>query len=126
MSGERKIIRDSVVAALAASLEIPVFASRILDGRDESEFINVFIPQGDAEYSGIQLQNQSSMVVAYRTTDQLDDDQLDEKGDEIIEVIQPHGIAPEVVHGIIYVGYEYVDDASRGFSGIEIKYTVHY
>lgn len=126
MSGSRRTeIRNAIKNRLVAAVPYDVFASRDIDAREETEFANVFFIDGDSGYEGLQRKNESNLVIAYRNTDLIDDDFIDSRGDEIQSAIESAPFGDEM-SGIFYVGFEYLDEQERGFSGIALRFTVIY
>jgi hypothetical protein len=126
MSNDRKQIRDALVAILTAAAICPVYAGRDVDGRDEDEFANVYLARGASEQQVTHSTDEAELVIAYRNKEQLTDDVIDEKGDALIADISPQCLSDIGVRGIIYNGFEYLEDSSRDFSGIDFTYTVYY
>lgn len=125
MLGSQKQIRNAIRERIATAVTYPVFASRDIDAREESEFANVFFTVGDVAYEGLQQRNESNLVVIYRNSDEIDDDFIDSRGDEIQSAIISSPFGDEM-SGILYAGFEYLDDQERSFSGIELRFTVYY
>jgi hypothetical protein len=125
MPSKRTEIREALKSVLGAAVSYPVYAGRSIDGRDEIEFANVYLTAGDSAYEGLRQNREDLLVVAYRTAEDLDDDAIDQKS-EVLETAMVPQIIGGGIHGLIYTGYEYVDADERGFSGIDLKYTVFY
>jgi len=125
MPSERKLIRDAVKAALESEFSFSIFSTRDVDGCELNEFINVFLLEGGVEYQGLQSSTQSEIFISYRTEDLLDDDQLDEVGDRIEEIISVSNFG-DVLQGIIYAGFEYLNERERGFTGLTLRYSIVY
>lgn len=125
MANERKTIRDAIKAVLDAAVGYPVYAGRDIDGRDESEYVNVYLTSGDSAYEGLLQHREDALVISYRTNEDLDDDDIDLKSDALELALVPQVIGGGI-RGLIYSGYEYSDKDERGFNGIDLKYTVFY
>lgn len=126
MSNNRKQIRDALVAILSAVASYPVYSGRDVDGREEDEFANVYLARGTSEQEITHSTDEAELVIAYRNKEQLTDDELDEKGDALIADITPQCLSDIGARGIIYNGFEYLEDSVRDFSGIDFTYTVYY
>lgn len=125
MSGKRSTIRTAVRDRIAAAVAYSVFASRDIDAREEVEFANVYFTDGVVEYAGLQRQTESNLEIAYRNKDELEDDFIDDRGDEIQAAIESAPFGDEM-SGILYVGFEYLDERERGFGGITLRFMVNY
>lgn len=125
MLGKRKIIRAAIKDRIEAAVAYPVYASRDIDAREEVEFANVYFIDGVVEYAGLARQSESNLEIAYRNKEELDDDFIDDHGDEIQAAIESAPFGDEM-SGILYVGFEYLDERERGFSGITLRFTVYY
>ena len=125
MSGNRSAIREAVKDRLTAAVAYPVFASRDIDATEATEFANVFFTYGEVVYEGMQRQNESILTIAYRNKTQIDDDFIDLRGNEIQAAIESSPFGDEM-SGILYTGFEYLDEQERDFSGISLRFTVYY
>jgi len=125
MLGSRTAIRNVVKARVDDAVNYPVFASRDIDGREEQEFANVYFADGDVTYEGLQRNSESNLVIVYRNSGEINDDFIDLRGDEIQAAIESEPFGDEM-RGILYTGFEYLDDQERSFSGIELRFTVYY
>jgi hypothetical protein len=126
MPGERKAIRDAIKTIIEGVVDYEVIASRKIDGRDKDDFVSVYFESGEVQFDGLIENTTASLIVAYNTIDQLDDDLLDEVADEIHGALAANEIAPQLVQGFIPTGWGYLDDNERAFSGIYLRYTVTY
>lgn len=125
MPNKRTEIREAIKQRLLASLAYPVFAGRDVDATDLTEFANVFIQEGDASYSGIKLSHESLLVISYRNAGYLTDEELDVRGDEIQELIKGESFG-DVMTGMVYTGFAYLEERERDFDGIDLRYTIYY
>jgi hypothetical protein len=125
MPNKRTEIRQAIHQRLEDSLAYPVFSGRHVDGTELTEFANVYITDGDAAYSGLVQTHESSLVVSYRNSGDLTDDELDVLGDEIQTAIAGESFG-DVMAGIVYTGFAYLDERERDFDGIDLRYTIYY
>lgn len=125
MQNERKAIRDAITEVLESVLDFPVFSGRSIDGRDLTEFVNVYITDGEVFSEGLGSRTEASVLICYRTVDELTDDQLDEKSDPIAEAIESYDFGG-VMQGIVPAGFEYLDERERGYDGITLRFLVIY
>lgn len=123
MQNERKAIRDAITEVLASSLNCPVFSGRSIDGRELSEFVNVYITEGEVFSEGLGQRTEASVLISYRSVHDLTDDELDEKSEPIVELIESHDFGG-VMQGIVAAGFEYLDERERGYDGITLRYLV--
>jgi hypothetical protein len=125
MASKRTEIREAIKERLADSLAYAVFAGRSLDATELTEFANVYIQEGEATYLGIKQSHESFLVISYRNSGDLTDDELDVLGDEIQAAIADESFG-DVMSGIIYTGFAYLDERERDFDGIDLRYTIYY
>lgn len=125
MPSKRTEIREAIKQRLIASLAYSVFAGRNVDATELTEFANVYITEGEAVYSGIKQSHESFLVISYRNASDLTDDELDVYGDEVQAAIASEGFG-DVMSGIIYTGFAYLEERERDFDGIDIRYTIYY
>lgn len=126
MPGERKKIRDAVVAVIRPVIDAEVTASRNVDAREKDFFVNVFFESGDVQYDGVKSSTAAILVLAYQTKEIIDDDLLDESADLMHSALENNPIAEDLIQGFIPIGWEYIDDRERQFSGIYLRYSVTY
>lgn len=126
MAGERKAIRDAVKQVLEGIYAGDVFSSRYVDGRDLSEYVNVYFNEGQVDTETLVFATSAELVVGFHTKDYVSDDQLDEQADTLYQAIGDADIAPNVLRGINPAGFEYGDEQESAFTSIYLQFTVYY
>ena len=125
MSNNRGLIRDAVRATLQPLFSFPVYADRKVDGREETEFINAYLVDGDVEREGLRDRTTAVLAIAYRTEADATDDEIDVISDQIETAMTPQ-VLGDLASGLLYDGFEYLDERERGFSGITLRFSVVY
>lgn len=125
MSNKRGLIRDAIRDLLEPLFSFPVYTGRDVDGRKVPQFINVYLPTGDVEYAGLQKSTTAVLAVSYRVEDVVDDDDLDVVADKIEAAMKPQALG-DLASGMLYDGFEYLDERERGFDGITLRFNVVY
>lgn len=121
----RKTIRDKVKAQLATAYAGDIFTGRKIDARDSTEFLNVFLADGESYGEGIEEKTESSLVVGIHKKTATDDE-LDVIGDLLEAAIGENLTLDGLISGLVYTGFEYGEDESSGFDQLYIKYTAIY
>lgn len=122
---DRKTIRDQVKAQLATTYSGDIFTGRKIDARDATEFLNVFLANGDSYGEGIEEKTESSLVIGIHKQ-AATDDELDIIGDSLEAAIGENLTLNGLISGLVYTGFEYNEDESSGFDQLYLKYTVIY
>lgn len=125
MSNKRGLIRDAIRDLLEPLFSFPVYAGRDVDGCEVPEFINVYLPAGDVEHAGLQKSTTAILAVGYRIQNVVTDDELDIVADKIEAAMKPQ-VLGDLASGMLYDGFEYLDERERGFDGITLRFNVVY
>lgn len=126
MAQERKAIRDGIKAALKTAYAGPIFTSRYMDVRDESEYVNVYFDTGDVTWDGLLSSTTATVIVEYSTTGQVDDDAMDAVADQLNNALATQPIAEDIIQGFLPAGFEYIEQQETEFNTIILRYTVTY
>ena len=125
MSNKRGLIRAAVRAILQPLFSFTVYAERNIDAREDDELINVYLVEGSIEYEGLRSSTTAILAIAYRTEENATDDEIDVIADQIEAVMKPQ-VLGDLASGLLYDGFEYLDERERGFSGITLRFSVVY
>ena len=121
---DRKQIRDQIKAQIETQYGGSVFTERSIDARDSTEFINVFLIDGNIiGEEGLNHLTESSLVIGVQKKGASDDD-LDSTGDLVEAAIGQDITLGRLVSGLVYEGFEYGTDESSGFDQLFLKYTI--
>ena len=130
MAGQRKAIRDAIKTALESDFDCSIFTSRKVDSRGASEYINIFFESGDVDNDTLQSQTTAAVVVGYHVTDIAGelptDDDLDVMADTILAQLTTHGVASDILQGLLNTGFEYGDDDDGEYSSIYLRFDAIY
>lgn len=121
----RAEVRAALVALVSGVVSCPVTAARFIDDPG-AEYVNIFIADGQTEYDGLRQRKFAELTVSYRNQALLEDDAIDIAVQPIEAAITPQSLSDAGVSGVVSSGFEYLDDAGREYSGIDLKYTIYY
>ncbi|WP_020408925.1 hypothetical protein [Hahella ganghwensis] len=121
----REQVRQAVKDTVALSYSGNTYTSRRSDTRNDKEFVQVFVAQGDVEpVMGLTFSTEALLYVSYYK--QLaDDSDLDTVADQIRTSILTDSTLRSVLGAIAYAGYEY-GDLDDGTPGITHRFTIKY
>tara|TARA_R100000951_G_C2633845_1_gene178602 strand:- start:80 stop:475 length:396 start_codon:yes stop_codon:yes gene_type:complete len=124
----RKQIRDAAKTAVAASYSGTLFTSRNIDVRDLSEYMSIYLANGEID-KRFQVQTSEAILVVEYNKDAEDDD-LDTVIDAAHEALMANFNDQLIVEGftagaqIIPESFEYGIDESRQFSSVSYSYRI--
>tara|TARA_R110000868_G_scaffold111743_2_gene301430 strand:+ start:207 stop:602 length:396 start_codon:yes stop_codon:yes gene_type:complete len=131
MSGiTRRLIREHVCQQVQdVFTEGEVYATRMVDARDQQPYANIFFTDGNSDYDGLQLIHFAQLTIGIHLPWQDNtDNELDDYADVIAELFEndPTITLDDIVAGFNYAGFEYGEEDDSGFIHIYSKYSVQF
>lgn len=128
----RKQIRDAAYAAIDGSYKKNIYKKRMIDARDEAEFVQIYLESGESEESIQTELAEAVLSITYYKQGVTSDDDLDSVMDVIHAAFQANFYAKAVVEGITsginyeYTGFAYGDEEQSQHSTLKYTYIISY
>lgn len=120
----RKQVRDTAKEQIKAVYAGEVFTGRIVYDTKMSEYVNVFLVEGENEEDGLQLTTNAQLVLGIHKSGPVTDDDLDQLGATAENGLLSDPSLGGLVHGIRRTGFVYEGREETQFEKLYLLYNV--